>query len=236
MKYRLGKRITELLNVSDKVDKSVKDSILNSDEIRYEELVEILKNESKNERIMYYLSDMKPIFEIYEDKVRGGEKSPEFIKLMEKLQKEEDEKNYRTLINRGMYNVIENEVDGIGKYKFLKEGGLIGYNKENSIGTQAKEMKHQITTIFNIMITVVSVGYAVWYWSGSSMNINNGNRILLSLFSSILVLVAEVVVFGGYLRKVEEARDKERKVVERKQVLETLVLGKGGKGGKRKQV
>lgn len=42
---------------------------------------------------------------------------------------------------------------------------------------------------------------------------------LLSLFAALLVGVAEVVVYAAYLRKVREARARERKIKERKVVI-----------------
>ncbi|GMF03840.1 unnamed protein product [Ambrosiozyma monospora] len=93
---------------------------------------------------------------------------------------------------------------------------------------QNKQLKQQLTTIFNIFISVVSVGYAVWYWSGSSMRLNDGVRILLCLFFSLLVLVAEVVMFGGYLKKIDDARIVERKKKEVKHVVETVTFSGDG--------
>ncbi|KAL2014135.1 hypothetical protein VTN00DRAFT_1660 [Thermoascus crustaceus] len=44
-------------------------------------------------------------------------------------------------------------------------------------------------------------------------------RVLLSLFAALLVGVAEVVVYAAYLRKVTDARERERRVKERKVVV-----------------
>lgn len=85
-----------------------------------------------------------------------------------------------------------------------------------------KQVKSQITTIFNIFISVASVTYAVWYWTYSSMRLSDAYRILLCLFFGLLVLIAEVVVYMSYLNKVEEAKIKERSKKEIKKVVKSF--------------
>ena len=58
-----------------------------------------------------------------------------------------------------------------------------------------KELKEVYTTIFNILITVVSSVVACWYWT-PFMDINL--RVLLALFVGMLVLVADVVVYNSF--------------------------------------
>lgn len=87
-----------------------------------------------------------------------------------------------------------------------------------------KEVRSHITTIFNIFISVVSVVYAVWYWTSSSVRMKDSYRVLLCLFAGILILVAEVVVYLGYLNKIEDARVRERSKKEVKKVIQTIKL------------
>ncbi|CDK29493.1 unnamed protein product [Kuraishia capsulata CBS 1993] len=131
-----------------------------------------------------------------------AKKSPEFLRQMERLRQRQQELEYQELVKNSTLS--------------------FSLNPGSSPSAVTKELKHQVTTIINILISVVSVGYAVWYWTGTSMNINDAYRILLCLFFSILVLIAEVVVFGGYLRKIEEARSVERKKIEVKKVIESV--------------
>ena len=44
------------------------------------------------------------------------------------------------------------------------------------------------------------------------------------MFFGLLVLVAEVVVYMGYINKIEDARDKERKKKEVKKVVRSINL------------
>lgn len=232
MNYTFGDRVKKLVNAS-AIDKSEKDAILSLGRITYKELREAhqkCSGEPDVGSLMHYMSDLTPVFRVYDrEGLAKAAKTDEFKALMSRLRAEEKEREYRTLLKRG--HDAGAHVDGIGSYAFLAGRGQAG-----SAGQAAKEVKHQLTTIVNILITVVSAGYAVWYWSGSSMGLsrdagaagNMGVRVLLSLFAAVLVLVAEIVVFGGYLRKVDDARTKEHALVEDRSVVQTIVIkGKG---------
>lgn len=49
-------------------------------------------------------------------------------------------------------------------------------------------------------------------------------RLGLAFSSSTLVAVAEVVIYMGYLRRIEESKTKERKLVEKKEIVDTWVI------------
>lgn len=52
-------------------------------------------------------------------------------------------------------------------------------------------------------------------------------RVLVSLVAAVVVGVAEVVIYAVYLGKISQARDRERKVKERKVVYESEKVGGG---------
>lgn len=239
MNYTYGDKVRKLINASS-MDKSEKDAILSLGRITFKELRDAHQTCSGKpdvKSLMHYMSDLTPVLHIYDLEGLGkAVKTDEYKALMSRLRAEEREKEYRTLLKRGD---AEGGVDGIGSYAFIA-GGNDAARLAGSVGQTAKEVKHQLTTIVNILITVVSAGYAVWYWSGNSMGLsrdtggasNMGIRVLLSLFAAVLVLIAEVVVFGGYLRKVDDARTKENALVEDRSVVQTIVIkGKGGSSG-----
>ena len=76
--------------------------------------------------------------------------------------------------------------------------------------------------IFNVMISVFACAGAIWvvarWW-------NTPARLALSMSGSILVGVAEVVVYSGYVRRVGESKGKEQAVKEVKEVMKTWVIG-----------
>ncbi|KAK6197317.1 endoplasmic reticulum-based factor for assembly of V-ATPase-domain-containing protein [Scheffersomyces amazonensis] len=138
-------------------------------------------------------------------------KTPEFIKSMELLRLKAKEEEYQRLVNPSP------------EYSTLYEQDLS--NKEYISPARAhKELKSQLTTIVNIFVSVASVVYAIWYWTKSSWNLPDSYRVLLCIFFGLLILVAEVVVYMGYLNKIEEARIRERKKPEVKKIIKSVKL------------
>jgi hypothetical protein len=82
----------------------------------------------------------------------------------------------------------------------------------------------QIILIINILISIVCVACFIWvaarHWSV-------GKRLGLSMGGSLAVAVAEVAVYGGYVRKVKEAKLKEKRRPEIKEIVKSWVLVKG---------
>lgn len=145
---------------------------------------------------------IKGLSPYFEPPVPKRQYTPEFQSQLNKLQKKLDEEEYQELINRGKYKLDE---DYISPSEF------------------AKEVKSQITTIVNILVSVLSVVYAIWYWT-DNYQFNQAYRVLLCLFFGILILVAEVVVFNSYIRKIDEAKIKERKKKEVKKIIDTVII------------
>ncbi|RFU33483.1 hypothetical protein B7463_g2910, partial [Scytalidium lignicola] len=91
------------------------------------------------------------------------------------------------------------------------------------------DINRQLTTILNILISIACCAVAIWiaarWWSTPA-------RLALSMSGSLLVGVAEVVVFGGYLRRVGEAKEKEKErgMKEVREVVGRWVVG--GDNGK----
>lgn len=85
-----------------------------------------------------------------------------------------------------------------------------------------KDVNRHIMLIFNILLSIVACAAAVWmvgkWWSTPA-------RLALSMGSGLLVGVAEIVVYSGYLRRLEEAKGKERKVQEVRETIKSWVIG-----------
>jgi hypothetical protein len=82
-------------------------------------------------------------------------------------------------------------------------------------------VNRQMALIFNVLISIIACSVAIWmaarHWSVPQ-------RLALSMTGGIVVGVAEVVIYSGYLRRLNEARTIEKKVVEVKQIAETWVI------------
>lgn len=137
-------------------------------------------------------------------------KTKEFLESMNRLRLIEKEQEYQRLVNpKPAFSTLYED-----KYE----------DEPFNPARAHKEVKSHITTMFNILISVASVVYAIWYWTATSWRLRDSYRVLLCLFFGILILVAEVVVYMAYLNKIEAARVKERLKKEVKRVVKLYAL------------
>lgn len=84
------------------------------------------------------------------------------------------------------------------------------------------DVDRQMALIFNVLISIVACAAAIWIaakWWGTPA------RLALSFSGSLLVGVAEVVVYSGYIRRIGDAKGKEKSIKEIKEVVNTWVVG-----------
>jgi hypothetical protein len=81
----------------------------------------------------------------------------------------------------------------------------------------------QVALIFNVLVSIVACGVAIWiaarHWS-------TPQRLALSMAGSLVVAVAEVGLYMVYLRKIQEAKRRERAKRESKTVVSSWVSEK----------
>ncbi|ETN42594.1 uncharacterized protein HMPREF1541_01751 [Cyphellophora europaea CBS 101466] len=152
------------------------------------------------------------------------QKSPEYVALMDRLRKEQEMREYRKLVS--------------------KTQGMEGADEED---------KDDITPslVFNVLLSVVMCGVAMFHmtrwWA------NDAVRVLVSMLVAVIVGVAEVVVYAGYLRNLKRNKAKEKAKMERKEVVgeyqnagdempltvveeKETIWGRGKHGGMRRRV
>jgi len=108
---------------------------------------------------------------------------PEYKDLMARLRRQEEEQVYNALINKS-HDIYEGE----DEYTF-------------------QDLKSQLSIIANVLLSTIATSVAVWMVA-SGWDVPQ--RFALAFASSIVVCIAEVVVFNGYLRKVDESRKLEK--------------------------
>ncbi|GAQ39198.1 hypothetical protein AtubIFM56815_007653 [Aspergillus tubingensis] len=80
---------------------------------------------------------------------------------------------------------------------------------------------------------LVSTVARVWRGKGTGQGVSESVKVLVSLGAAVVVGVAEVMIYAIYLRKVEVARGRERRMKERKVVVGSERVGGGGGNGER---
>ncbi|KAL6707798.1 hypothetical protein ACN47E_003698 [Coniothyrium glycines] len=145
--------------------------------------------------------------------------SPEYLALMARLRAEQEALSYERMLhppptreNFSQRFPRAPEPFSLGSAQTIEEDDV-----------SYEEVHRQIILIINILVSVVAVGIFVWiaarYWTV-------GKRLGLALGSALAIAVAEVAVYAGYVRKVQEAKRAERRKPEIKEIVKSWVLDK----------
>ncbi|ANZ74387.1 BA75_01108T0 [Komagataella pastoris] len=205
--YKLTKGTTSRIIESSAFNVSIKRNLANRDFILHADLIQLYQYSQASEPLLNMLkgSYMIDLCKIrYHNKIlQRLPKTDMFLETMKELRVKQLDREYALLVN----------------------STSCSDHSELSFSEMQKSIKHQTTTIFNIIVSVLSVAFAAWYWSEHSKYVNNKVfRTTLSLLLALLVLVAEVVVYNSYLHKIEEAKLKEKKKKEIKRVIRSTVI------------
>ncbi|CAG7554748.1 unnamed protein product [Fusarium equiseti] len=151
------------------------------------------------------------------------EPSPEYKALMARLRRDEEARSYERMMNP----IPQRET-----FKDRFPSSAAAFAEVNRPTTAAdlgdddiamEEVHKQVTLLINFLVSIAGVAGTLWvtarWWSLPS-------RLFLTMGGSILVGIAEVVVYNAYMWKMDEGRKKHGKVKEVKQVVESWVLGK----------
>ena len=83
------------------------------------------------------------------------------------------------------------------------------------------DINRQMVLIINVLVSIIACSVGLWI---VARRWEVPQRLALSMSGSGLVAAAEVAIYMGYIRRIKEAKVKEVKKVERKEVVETWVL------------
>ncbi len=84
------------------------------------------------------------------------------------------------------------------------------------------DVNRQLALVINILISIVACSCAIWM---ASSHWSTPRRLGLSMAGSGLVGVAEVVIYAGYLRRIQSSKTTARKRKEVKTIAKTWVIG-----------
>lgn len=84
------------------------------------------------------------------------------------------------------------------------------------------DVHRQLMLILNFVLSILGVAASLWilarWWSTPA-------RLFLTLGGSLLVGIAEVALYGGYIWHLGEAKKKDRKFKEVKEIVQTWAVG-----------
>lgn len=144
---------------------------------------------------------------------------------MARLRREEESRAYERMINPPPLQETfpKRFTTASAAYAFSSTAAYESFNsstEEDDI--TYTDVNRQITLILNVLISIAACAAAIWmaarWWDTPA-------RLALSMSGSLLVGIAEVVVYSGYIRRLGEAKQKEEAVKEVKEIVKTWVIG-----------
>jgi len=144
----------------------------------------------------------------------------EYIALMARLREDEERRAYDRMVNPLAYPDTSRQrhpqPTAFGAAASAKSP--IAVEEDD---TTYQDINRQMTLIINVLVTIIASSVTIWmaarYWS-------TPQRLALSMTGSIVIAAAEVVIYMGYIKRVEDAKVDERKRREAKEVVETWVI------------
>lgn len=136
---------------------------------------------------------------------------------MARLRKEEEARAYERMINPSPPAETFSQ-----RFPASANSSLFpatGFSNEDEI--TYSDVNRQLTLIINILVSIVACSVAIWLWA---RRWSTPQRLGLSMSGSCLVALAEVAIYLGYLSRIKEAKQSEKKRPEVKEVFETWVI------------
>ncbi|KAI7664028.1 hypothetical protein KC318_g7974 [Hortaea werneckii] len=157
------------------------------------------------------------------------EPTPEYKALMQRLREQEEQRQYERMLNPPAPT---------DKFGFRNSPTGNAFNPATSHGALASDevddityadINRQMILIINILISIICCSVFIWI---AARRWSVPQRLGLSLTGSTVVAVAEVGIYFGYIKRLQDAKTKEAKKVESKEIVETWVIDKTAPTGK----
>ncbi|KAI9846902.1 MAG: hypothetical protein M1837_003514 [Sclerophora amabilis] len=152
--------------------------------------------------------------------VPKAEHSSEYMDLMERLRRQEESRVYERMLNPAPQPQSFSERFPASPHALLSNAHPSRLTEDLDEVTYA-DVNRQMALIINVLLSIVACSVAIWM---AASQWSTPRRLGLSMGGSGLVGVAEVVVYAGYLRRVREAKQTEKKEVETKKIVKTWVI------------
>ncbi|KFY42433.1 hypothetical protein V494_02414 [Pseudogymnoascus sp. VKM F-4513 (FW-928)] len=146
--------------------------------------------------------------------------TPEYKALMARLRRDAEEREYVRLTKAAPVSETysKNLPATSPAFAFASTEAYIEASPDDDITYD--DVNRQLTLILNVLVSIIACSAALWmvskWWSTPA-------RLALSFSGSLLVAVAEVTVYFGYIRKVKESVKEEKAVKEVRELVDTWV-------------
>ncbi|KAI7091026.1 hypothetical protein KC356_g1060 [Hortaea werneckii] len=151
------------------------------------------------------------------------EPTPEYKALMKRLREQEEQRQYERMLNPPAPTDkfgFRNSSTGNAFHPATSHGALASDEVDDI--TYA-DINRQMILIINILISIICCSVFIWI---AARRWSVPQRLGLSLTGSTVVAVAEVGIYFGYIKRLQDAKTKEAKKIESKEIVETWVIDK----------
>jgi hypothetical protein len=143
----------------------------------------------------------------------------EYEELMARLKKDDETRKYERMLNQPTRETYSTRFPNSHFTHLLAENNKVSAEEEDDMSYA--EVNRQLALILNVLVSIIACGIAIWMaarrWSIPS-------RLALSMTGAIIVGVAEVVIYTGYLRRLTEAKTLERRKKEVKTIEDSWII------------
>jgi TMEM199 family protein len=148
------------------------------------------------------------------------EPTSEYKALMARLRKEEEARSYERMLNPPAPFETFSQLFPHSTHSHLFSSNNSS-SKEDDDEMTYHDIDRQLALIVNVLVTVVACSVAIWI---AARHWDPPLRLALSMSGSLVLAVAEVVVYSGYIRRLKDAKLKEKNLVEKKTIAETWII------------
>jgi TMEM199 family protein len=151
---------------------------------------------------------------------------------MKRLRREEETRAYERMLAPNIQLETFSQRFPASPHAHLFRSSVDVAKEEEDEMTYA-DVNRQLMLIFNVMVSIIACGVCIWlvarHWSTPA-------RLGLSMSGSVIVAIAEVGIYTIYIQRLKEAKQKEKRKVERKQVVESWTIEPNKTDGKEKLI
>ncbi|KAI9760798.1 MAG: hypothetical protein M4579_001428 [Chaenotheca gracillima] len=179
-----------------------------------------LRDHEDGRRGRYHLDELLRGASVYlEPRKPRSEPTNEYKALMNRLRRQEEARAYERMINPPFPMQTFEQRFPSSPYAYTSNALSAAAAEEDEV--TFADVNRQVTLIINVLLSVVACSVAIWmvssHWSPPK-------RLALSMGGSGFVGVAEVVIYTGYLRRIKDSKETEKRVTETKEIVQTWVL------------
>lgn len=173
---------------------------------------------AKPEPVRRFLSCRSFLIDLHAD-IPSPFQSDEYKALMARLRREEEERKYQRMVSQ------PSSLDAAPNFaqQFAEVNRPTDKSDLGDDDATMNDVHRQVMLVINFLVTIIGCAATLWivarWWSTPA-------RLFLTMGGTLLVAIAEVAVYSGYVWHIGQARKKDSKIKEVREIVDTWVVNK----------